>query len=76
MYIPDVHALFWGSLLHSNGKTLDNGIRSSSSLPEEEDEDIHVRETKTTLQVGTGCGVHAVRTYNMLFEMYILDVHM
>ena len=74
MYIPNVHTLFWGGPLHANGKTLHNGIRSSS-LPEEDDEDIHVRETKTTLQVGTGCGVHTVKTYNMFFlrctfEMY------
>ena len=62
MYIPNVHTLFWGGPLHVNGKTLHNGIRSSS-LPEEDDEDI--RETKTTLQVGTGCGVHTVKTYNM-----------
>lgn len=62
MYIPNVHTLFWGGPLHANGKTLHNGIRSSS-LPEEDDEDI--RETKTTLQVGTGCGVHTVKTYNM-----------
>ena len=67
--MSDVHTLILGGPFHVNGRLFINGIRSSS-LPEEDDEDI--RETKTTLQVGTGCGVHTVKTHNvyMCIEMF------
>ena len=51
MNMSDVHTLILGGPFHVNGRLFINGIRSSS-LPEEDDEDIHVRETKPTLQVG------------------------
>ena len=70
MYIPNVHTLFWRDLLRANGKTLANGIRSSS-LPEEDDEDIHVRK----LLGRTGCGVHTVKAYNMFFLRCTFDMY-